>query len=89
MKRKLLPILSMLCVGLVSLIITTALHYELVWRLFYLFVGMLIIYCLSSTVLWFVNRFELENDRALAQAGEVIEKEGAEEPQSDADAKQS
>ena len=75
MNRKNIPLILMLVAGLVTIVITYIRQYSILSKLAVLFAVMLVFYCLGSTLVWFLDHFDAENEKRNAQEGEVIEKD--------------
>lgn len=76
MNKKNLPLLLMLVAGIVSCIYTFILQYSTLKKLVYLFIVMLVVYFLSSIIMWVVDCFIAESEKQLNnEEGEVIEED--------------
>ncbi len=78
MKRKLLPPVMMCVAGLVTFVITVIRQYSLNARLLAVFLVLLLFYLIGSGIVWFLDYFDRENEKAAQQQDEVIEKDGEE-----------
>lgn len=75
MNRNTLPLLLMLVTGAVTCIITYIMDYSITKKLVYLLIVLLVFYFLGNVIKWTLNTFDKQNQEALQEEGEVIEKE--------------
>ncbi len=84
MNRKYLPLILMLVAGAITSIVTFIMKYPLVWMLVALLVVFIIFYILGSVIKWLLDTFDRQNAKAALDEGEVIEKEGDGETETEA-----
>jgi len=75
MNRNNLPLILMLTAGAVTCVINLIRQYSTLSQLILLFVVLVIFYCLGTGIKWTLNYFDRQNEKRLADEGEVIEKE--------------
>lgn len=77
MNRRYLPLLLMLVAGAVTSIITFIRNYTILQKLIALLVVLIIFFALGSLIKWMLNTFDAQNQKAVLDEGEVIEKDKA------------
>ena len=78
MNRKSLPLILMLVAGLVTVVITFLRDYSIPGKLGTLLLVLVIFYCVGTIIVWFLDKFEKENEEKNADQDDVIEKESEE-----------
>ncbi|MCR4895501.1 MAG: hypothetical protein K5891_01860 [Lachnospiraceae bacterium] len=78
MNRKSLPLILMLVAGLVTVVITFLKDYSIPGKLGSLFAVLFVFYCIGTVIVWFLNKFDKENEEAALPPDDVIEKESEE-----------
>ena len=75
MSKKYMPLIMMLVAGAVTSIITFILDYSIPKKLFSLAIVLLIFYIFGNTLKNVITKFEVQNEKAALDEGEVVEKE--------------
>ncbi len=83
MNRKNMPLILMLVAGAVTSIFTFIRQFTILQKLIALLVVLVIFYALGSTLRWVLDTFDKQNEKAVLDEGEVIEKEGNQEEESE------
>lgn len=82
MNRKNLPLILMLTAGAVTCIITFIRKYTMLEKLASLLAVLVLFYLLGSILKWTLDYFDAQNEKKRQEEGEVIEKEAAENSES-------
>lgn len=75
MKKKYIPAVLMLVAALVAALVTYFNEYGLTTMVISVLVAALVFYFIGSVIELIMKRFEEENNKRMAEEGEVIEKE--------------
>lgn len=75
MDRKWMPLIMMLTAGAVTCVINLIRQYPMTDQLVVLFIVLVVFYILGCVLVWTLDLFDRQNEKAIPEEGEVIEKE--------------
>ena len=88
MNRKNMPLILMLVAGAVTSVFTFIRQFTILQKLIALLVGLVIFYALGSTLRWVLDTFDKQNEKAVLDEGEVIEKDKNQEEEGEEENKE-
>lgn len=88
MNRKNMPLILMLVAGAVTSVFTFIRQFTILQKLIALLVVLVIFYALGSTLRWVLDTFDKQNEKAVLDEGEVIEKDKNQEEEGEEENKE-